>query len=258
MNSVNMGDIREVLASIEALNEEADRLNRTGQHEGNYPDSDSLPDSLIAEMSLYKADVVLLDDVYRKGTSQQESKADSSALAAQQPPKSSLTPESKSSLSDAEFDQMLFTLSKDMDHQSREGSPIREPRLSATGQTGTRKSDELTNLQADIDELLSPYLITPSASSMSQPIPATKFPNHLKSKKQKQSKQRGTQKALSDDPLLSAIMTDDIRDEIADYILAEIKQQISSWIAENLENIVEDALRSVSTEARDALKARSV
>ena len=49
-----------------------------------------------------------------------------------------------------------------------------------------------------------------------------------------------------------------MRIEIANYILAEIKQQISGWIAENVENIVEDALRSVSTEARDSLKARSV
>ena len=31
MNSGNMSDIREVLASIEALNEEADRLNGTDQ-----------------------------------------------------------------------------------------------------------------------------------------------------------------------------------------------------------------------------------
>ena len=258
MNSGNMSDIREVLASIEALNEEADRLNGTDQQEGNHPERDSLSDSLIAEMSSHKADVVLLDDVYRKGTSQQESKADSSALDAQQPPKSSPTLESKPSLSDAEFDQMLFTLVKDMDHQSRKVSTIREPKLSATGQIGTRKSDELTNLQADIDELLSPYLITPVASSMSRPMPATKFPYNLKSKKQEQSKQRDSQKALSDTSLLSAIITDDMRAEIADYILAEIKQQISSWISENLENIVEDALRSVSTEARDAVKARSV
>ena len=49
-----------------------------------------------------------------------------------------------------------------------------------------------------------------------------------------------------------------MRAEIANHILAEIKQQISVWIAENLENIVQEALRSLSTEARDAVKARSV
>ena len=49
-----------------------------------------------------------------------------------------------------------------------------------------------------------------------------------------------------------------MRTEIANYILVEIKKQISGWIAENLENIVEEALRSMSTEARESVKARSV
>ena len=258
MNAGNVSDIREVLTSIEALNEQADRLNKTVQHESNYPECNSLSNSLIAEMSSRKEDVVLLDDVYRKGTPLEESTADSEAMASQQNTKSSPTPESNSSLSDAEFDQMLFTLENDMEQQSKKAGTIRGRRLSASGQTGTSKSDEFTNLQADIDDLLSPYLITPSASSMSQPMPATKFPYQLKSKKQEQFKQRHRKKNLSDDSLLSAIMTDDVRAEIADYILAEVKQQISSWISENLENIVEDALRSVSSEARDALKARSV
>ena len=258
MKARNVSDIREILTSIEALNEQADRLNKTDQHEGNYSECDSLSDSLIAEMSSRKEDVVLLDDVYRKGTPLEDSKENPEAIAAQQNTKSSPTPESNSSSSDAEFDQMLFTLENDMEQQSRMAGTIRGPRLSATGQTGTSNSDELTNLQADIDDLLSPYLIKPSASSMSQPMPATKFPYHLKSKKQEKLKQRHRKKDLSDDSLLSAIMTDGMRAEIADYILAEIKQQISSWISENLENIVEDALRSVSTEARDALKARSV
>ena len=207
MNAGNVNNIHEILASIESLNEEADRLNKTDQHESNYSTRDSLSDSLIPEMSSRKADVVLLDDVYRKGTDQGESKADSTAQAAHQNTNASPTPDSNSSLSDAEFDQMLFTLVKEMDHQSMKSSTNREPRLSATGQTGTSKSDELTNLQTDIDDLLSPYLIKPPASSMSQPMPATKFPYNLKSKKQEQSKQRDSpERTLSDTSLLSAII----------------------------------------------------
>ena len=263
MSAENVRDMREILASIEALNEEADLLNRTDENEDNAHKQYGLPASLSAEISARKADVVLLDDVYRKGTSQHGRKTNSPALAAQQKTKSWPEPELKSSQSDAEFDQMLSTLVKDMDHRSKKTGQIREPILSATGHTETRDSHELSNLKADIDGLLSPYLNSSAEPSMQLPLPASKYPYDQKSEKQMKPQRRDSRKDLSqtdlsDASLLSAIMTDEIRVEIADYILAEIKQQISSWIAENLENIVEDALRSVSTEARDALKARSV
>ena len=258
MSSENVRDISEILASIEALSEEADCLDRTGDDENNDPEHESLPSSLVAEMGARKADVVLLDEVYRKGTSEQEHKADVSVQTSRQKTKSRLAAGLQPRPSDAEFDHMLSTLMKDMEHQSKETGTINESNFPGTSRTGRRETNESKNLEADIDELLSPYLKTSAAPTISQPMPALNSQNYQKSENQGKPQQHVRQKDLSDASLLSVIMTDDMRSEIANYILAEIKQQISNWIAENLENIVEDALRSLSTEARDALEARSV
>ena len=56
-------------------------------------------------------------------------------------------------------------------------------------------------------------------------------------------------KALAVDSLISAVMTEQMKDEIAAFAMEEIKQQISVWIAQNLDKIVEDALRSLKTES---------
>jgi len=258
MSIGNVRDIGEILASIEALKEQANHLNEMDEHQDNAPEQDSLPASPVAEMAARKADVVLLDDVYRKGKSQQERKADFLHIAAQQKTKTRPSEGFNSTPSDSEFDRMLSTLMKDMEHQSEKTGTSREPKLSSTGQSDTRDPNELTNLKADIDGLLSPYLNSPAATSNQQSTPSPKSPYIQGIEKQAEHQQLAGKKDLIDDKLLSAVITDEIRGEIANYILAEIKQQISGWIAENLENIVEEALRSVSTEARDAVKARSV
>ena len=258
MSVENVRDIGEILASIETLKEQADHLHEMHEHQDNASEQDSLPATPVAEMAARKADVVLLDDVYRKGVSQQERKANFPDIAAYQKTKTRLSPGFKSTPSDTEFDRMLSILMKDMEHQSKKTGTSREPKLSSTGQSDTNDPNQLTNLEADIDGLLSPYLNSPSAKSNQHSTPSPKSPYIQGTEKQEEPQQLARQKDLIDDKLLSAVITDEIRAEIANYILAEIKQQISSWIAENLENIVEEALRSVSTEARDAVKARSV
>jgi len=258
MSMENVRDIGEILASIEALKEQANHLNEMHEHQDNASEQGSLPASPVAEMAARKADVVLLDDVYHEGVSQQERKGDSPALAAHQKAKSRLAPGLKSFPSDDEFDRMLSTLMKDMEHQSKKTGTSREPKLSSIGHLDTNDPNELKTLEADIDGLLSPYLNSPAATSNKHSTPAPKSPHIQGKEKQEEPHQLAGQKDLIDDKLLSAVITDEIRAEIANYILAEIKQQISGWISENLENIVEEALRSVSTEARDATKARSV
>ena len=84
MSTENVRDICEILESIEALKEQADHLHRMHEHQDNAPEQDSLPASLVAEMAARKADVVLLDDVYRKGISQQKRNSDTAATAAHQ------------------------------------------------------------------------------------------------------------------------------------------------------------------------------
>ena len=258
MSVGNARDIGEILASIETLKEQADRLHDMHEHQDNAAEQDSLPASPVAEMAARKADVVLLDDVYRKGVSQQERKANFPDIAADQKTKTRLSPGFKSTPSDTEFDRMLSILMKDMERQSKKTGTSREPKLSSTGQSDTNDPNQLTNLEADIDGLLSPYLNSPSAKSNQHSTPSPKSPYIQGTEKQEKPQQRARRKDRIDDKLLSAVITDEMRAEIADYIIAEIKQQISGWIAENLENIVEEALRSVSTEARDAVKARAV
>ena len=257
MSAGNVRDIGEILASIEALKEQADHLNKMHVHQENASEQDSLPASPASEMGARKADVVLLDDVYRKGKSQQERKADSLHITAHQKTKTRLSQGLKSTTSDSEFDRMLSILMKDVEHQSEKTGTSREPKLSYTGQSDTRVPDDLKNIKADIDGLLSPYLNSPAATSNQRTTPSPKSPYIPGAEKQEEPQQRARQKALINEKLFSAVITDDMRAEIADYILAEIKQQISVWIAENLENIVEEALRSVTTEARDAVGARS-
>lgn len=258
MSVGNVRDIGEILASIETLKEQADHLHEMHEHQDSASEKDSLPASPAAEMSARKADVVLLDDVYRKGISQQERKAGSPNIAAHQKTKTRFSPQFKSTPSDTEFDRMLSILMRDMEHQSKKTGTSQEPKLSSIGQSDTNDPNELTNLKADIDGLLSPYLNSPGATSNQHSTPSPKSPYIQGTEKQEEPEQRARQKYLIDDKLLSVVITNEIRAEIADYILAEIKQQISGWISENLENIVEEALRSVSTEARDAVKARSV
>ena len=72
-----------------------------------------------------------------------------------------------------------------------------------------------------------------------------------------QAEQNVQGKAMAGDSLISAVMTEQMKDEIAAFVLQEIKQQISVWIAQNLDKIVEDALRSLKTESRDASRTRS-
>ena len=258
MSVGNVRDIGEILASIETLKEQADHLHEMHEQQDNASKQDSLPASPVEEMAAHKADVVLLDDVYRKGISQQEHKADSLHIAAHQKTKTRLSPGFKSTPSDTEFDQMLSILMKDMEHQSKKTGTSREPKLSSTGHSETRDSNELTNLKADIDGLLSSYLNSPAATSNQQSTPSPKSPYIQETEKREETNQRARQQGLIDDKLFSAIITDEMRAEIANYILVEIKQQISGWIAENLDNIVEEALRSATTGARDAVKARSV
>ena len=71
-----------------------------------------------------------------------------------------------------------------------------------------------------------------------------------------QDQKRQARPAVGDD-LISAVMTEQMKAQIAEFVLQEIKLQVSAWIAQNLDKIVEDALRSLPTESRDASRTRS-
>ena len=96
MSAGNVRNIGEILASIETLKEQADHLHQMHEHQDNASEQNSLSASPVAEMAARKADVVLLDDVYRKGTSQQQRKANFPDIDAQQKTKPRLSPSFKS------------------------------------------------------------------------------------------------------------------------------------------------------------------
>lgn len=242
MSANNVRDVREILASIEALNEQADCLQETDEHQNNAPVQDSLPASLVAEMSAHKAEVVLLDEIWGKGASYSEHKPTMKNIDSQEEINRTLASEVKSAPSEAEFDKMLSSLMKDINHQHVESK--RSP--PSSGRNDTHGPSDSTNSKASIDGLLSPHLNT-SATAQLEP----------EAKHQRAEEPNGHLPLQVDDKLLSLRMTDELRVQISDYFLAEIKQQISDWVSENLEKILEDTLRSVSTEARDAVRARA-
>ena len=256
MSQENVRHINEILASIEALNAQADSLSRDKAPSGLQ--KNEMPRSMVAEMAERQADIVLLDEIYWKGGAEGDRAVRTQAES--QKPKPEVNDDTAS---DAEFDQMLSALMKDMRRPNTAPSPkpsAEEPR--ANLETGPRQ-DSLTDLKADIDDLLSPYLDVPAMRA--QPVYRAGRDQQQTRPQMRaerpapnpQAEQNVQGKAMAGDSLISAVMTEQMKDEIAAFVLQEIKQQISVWIAQNLDKIVEDALRSLKTESRDASRTRS-
>ena len=275
MSQGNVRDITEILASIEALNAQADdvsRENRIPLKAG--PD---LPRSMVAEMAEHQADIVLLEDIHRKGGAEGERVMSVPADEPRPAPETRKDP-----LPDAEFDQMLSALMKDMGRENRRSDsaePYEKPDVSVAeirlNPSVVRDSDSLTELKADIDDLLSPYLDVPAARPQMEPQAETRASaqknstsqpsgksQRAKPQTEPEAKSATARRTAGHEPtasgtLFSDIMTEQMRAQIAEFVLIEIKQQISVWIAQNLDKIVEDALRSLPTESRDASRTRS-
>lgn len=262
MSQGNVRNINEILASIEALNAQADDLSQqTSPPDPRQPD---MPRSMVAEMAERQADVVLLDEIYWKGGAE----GDRAVRPSVAPPKPKPAVNDEVS-SDAEFDQMLSALMKDLGRQNRSSaSPSAGPPVPEGGPGPA--ADSLTDLKADIDDLLSPYLDVPAARSrlasaeqgeVKRPADKASEPSYARPVRERpeavpQDQKRQARPAVGDD-LISAVMTEQMKAQIAEFVLQEIKLQISAWIAQNLDKIVEDALRSLPTESRDASRTRS-
>ena len=146
--------------------------------------------------------------------------------------------------------------------------PAAEARFkpSVTGDT-----DSLTDLKADIDDLLSPYIDVPATRAAQDPQPGprnadsrdrigqrpTTQNNERPYPKPGQRQGDAASRSPAGDTLYSVIITEQMQAQVAEFVMQEIKRQISVWIAQNLDKIVEDALRSLPTETRDASGTRS-
>ncbi|MEC7208770.1 MAG: hypothetical protein VXW11_06790, partial [Pseudomonadota bacterium] len=107
MSQENVRHINEILASIEALNAQADSLSRDKAPSGLQ--KNEMPRSMVAEMAERQADIVLLDEIYWKGGAEGDRAV--RTQAERQKPKPEVNDDTAS---DAEFDQMLSALMKDM------------------------------------------------------------------------------------------------------------------------------------------------
>ena len=258
MSQENVRHINEILASIEALNAQADDLSRDKAPSG-VPQVD-MPRSMVAEMAERQADIVLLDEIYWKGGAEGDRAVRGAAEAQKSKPKPVMTDDTAS---DAEFDQMLSALMKDMRRPQPVSSPQPVAEQPPANTDISPRQDSLTDLKADIDDLLSPYLDVPAARAQPVRRPVRDqeaVKPQLKTERpvsKPQAEKRAQGKMPAADSLITAVMTEQMKDDIADFVLQEIKQQISVWIAQNLDKIVEDALRSRKTESRDASRTRS-
>ena len=260
MSQENVRHIHEILASIEALNAQADKLDRDKANSGH--GQKGMPRSMVAEMAEHQADIVLLDEIYWKGGAEGDRAVRTAAEVQHAKPKSKLNANDDAA-SDAEFDEMLSALMRDMrpPQAASLSKPVaEEPRANLDARSG---QDSLTDLKADIDDLLSPYLDVPAARiqtrrrSGAEQEMAKREMGAERSAPLPQTEIRNQEKPATPDSLITAVMTDQMKDEISAFVLQEIKQQISVWIAQNLDKIVEDALRSLPTESRDASRTRS-
>ena len=261
MTQGNVRDISEILASIEALNKQADDLDREGISSVQL--AQDMPRSMVAEMAERQADIVLLDDIHRKGGSDGR-RAEKIKTDRNKPDRT----EPEEASSDADFDQMLSALMKDLGRsQSASSSPHQAADQPVIASDGKARSENLSDLKADIDDLLSPYIDVPAARTqpLSQAPKATKEaedslnirPASERPAASPETKQVRTPAPTARTGILSDVITDRMREQIAEFVLQEIKHQISGWIAQNLDKIVEDALRSLPTESRDASRTRS-
>ena len=256
MSLENVRHINEILASIENLNAQADTLSREKTPSGLA--RDDMPPSMVAGMAERQADIVLLDEIYWKGGAEGDRAVRTSAE--NKKPKPVVD---DGIASDAEFDQMLTALMRDMGRPQSASSPkLSAEKPSASLQASSRQ-DSLTDLKADIDDLLSPYLDVPTTRA--QPVfrpgrdqePAEAQMKADQPAQNRQAERKVQTKESAADSLISSVMTAQMKEDIAAFVLQEIKQQISVWIAQNLDKIVEDALRSLPTESRDASRTRS-
>ena len=114
MSQENVRHIHEILASIEALNAQADKLDRDKANSGH--GQKGMPRSMVAEMAEHQADIVLLDEIYWKGGAEGDRAVRTAAEVQHAKPKSKLNANDDAA-SDAEFDEMLSALMKDCDRR---------------------------------------------------------------------------------------------------------------------------------------------
>ena len=230
--------IDSLLASIEGLHAQA-----------NYADSGHQP-SVAPDTA--KSDVVHLDTVLARRT--EESR--------QHPKVSGQTTQKTPRIEEDDFDANLARLMQDITAQTpgRKDEPVLRTRASLedfkkqeTGQprqTPYLDSDNRDNpndIRTEIDSLLAPYLDKSSSKVSARSAQSSKTADN-------QTKSSPPQDVFADirEKTIASLLTEEDLKELNSFIKQEIKHQISLWVAQNIEKIIEDSLLSATSKARNA------
>jgi hypothetical protein len=230
--------IDSLLASIEGLHAQA-----------NYADSGHQP-SVAPDTA--KSDVVHLDTVLARRTEENRQRPQASGQTTQKTPR----------IEEDDFDANLARLMQDITAQTpgRKDEPVLRTRASLedfkkqeTGQPrhtpylDRDNGDSPNDIRTEIDSLLAPYLDNSSSKVMALSAQPPKTAD-------KQTKSSPPQDVFADirEKTIASLLTDEDLKELNSFIKQEIKHQISLWVAQNIEKIIEDSLLSATSKARNA------
>ena len=230
--------IDSLLASIEGLHAQA-----------NYADGGHQP-SVAPDTA--KSDVVHLDTVLARRTEENR----------QRPQASGQTTQKTSRIEEDDFDANLARLMQDITAQTpgRKDEPVLRTRASLedfkkqeTGQPRQTpyldrdNGDSPNDIRTEIDSLLAPYLDNSSSKVMALSAQPPKTAD-------KQTKSSPPQDVFADirEKTIASLLTEEDLKELNSFIKQEIKHQISLWVAQNIEKIIEDSLLSATSKARNA------
>ena len=107
--------------------------------------------------------------------------------------------------------------------------------------------DSPNDIRTEIDSLLAPYLDKSSSKVSARSAQPPKTAD-------KQTKSSPPQDVFADirEKTIASLLTDEDLKELNSFIKQEIKHQISLWVAQNIEKIIEDSLLSATSKARNA------
>lgn len=230
--------IDSLLASIEGLHAQA-----------NYADSGHQP-SVAPDTA--KSDVVHLDTVLARRTEENRQRPQASGQTTQKTPR----------IEEDDFDANLARLMQDITAQTpgRKDEPVLRTRASLedfkkqeTGQPRQTpyldrdNGDSPNDIRTEIDSLLAPYLDNSSSKVMALSAQPPKTADN-------QTKSSPPQDVFADirEKTIASLLTDEDLKELNSFIKQEIKHQISLWVAQNIEKIIEDSLLSATSKARNA------
>jgi hypothetical protein len=230
--------IESLLASIEGLHAQA-----------NYADGGHQP-SVAPDTA--KSDVLHLDTVLARRTEESRQRPKASGQTTQKTPR----------IEEDDFDANLARLMQDITAQTpgKKDEPVLRTRASLedfkkqeTGQPRQTpyldrdNGDSPNDIRTEIDSLLAPYLDKSSSKVMARLAQPRKTADN-------QTKSSPPQDVFADirEKTIASLLTEEDLKELNSFIKQEIKHQISLWVAQNIEKIIEDSLLSATSKARNA------